>query len=359
MDYYSKYLKYKKKYLELKGGAQFINFLEEINNIDEDIKNILNNWKELNKDELTKINDVDIRTYFKYIILDEVLCPFIHDKFIMEKYYNIIHTLFDHIEELINNIVNSLNNIKKERELENIKVIAPGDSPYKIVKIIQKLDLAPFCEFIQFPASKLGRTAGVLDMSEEQYNSMNQKKYKYIEKKLPDDFNSVVFIDFIASASGIKNILEIYKKKLEEKKLTNTEDINTIDELIKIITEDKGKYTLSLRSNVFFNNYVININNNEHLFATNERNDLRCIQTFETYNEEELILPFNNIRCELFIYAYIIFELNKEKVSKILKDPAFINEIQILYNTQKFISRQLARKIRFPDFKVYDVINSK
>jgi len=69
-------------------------------------------------------------------------------------------------------------------------------------------------------------------------------------------------------------------------------------------------------------------------------------------------LPFNNIRCELFIYAYIIFELNKEKVSKILKDPAFINEIQT--NTQKFISRQLARKVRFPDFKVYDeILNNK
>jgi hypothetical protein len=342
-------------------SSEFINFLEEINNIDKNIKNILNNWKELNKDDLVKINDVDIRTYFQYIILDEVLCPFVTKKRIYftgdeladqldrKQYYNIINTVLNDINRSIVLVVEQLNKIKTNRNLDSIIVIAPGDSPYKIVKIIQKLNLAPFCTFIDFPASSLGK------INDE---FIKIKMENYMKEKLPININSIVFMDFFFRGKSMKYILEIYKKKIDEKELTNTEDINTINKLLQLIKD--SQYHVS--KNIFLNNelvknYFINIEGESNIFMDAEINDLRCIQKFKTYDEEELKLPFNNIRCELFIYAYIIFKLNKEKVNEILKDRTFIDNLQEQANTEHFISRQIARKIRFPNLKTMSVEN--
>ena len=96
--------------------------------------------------------------------------------------------------------------------------------------------------------------------------------------------------------------------------------------------------------------YIIPINISNH-FNEVETYNLRCVQSYETYEKKDLILNYNIIICELFVYAYIIYYLKKDVVNKLLNSKEFNNELNHLQNNEYYKKRRESRNILKPKWQ--------
>jgi hypothetical protein len=271
--------------------------------------------------EYIKLLDQDtVKRYFTYIILEDIL-----DNYSYYEFPGRIINNFNNFNLYIEFLIKKINRIKTKRNIQKLIIVAPGDTPSKIIKFVKKLNLCPECEFISFPASGIKQT----------YDEEKEKrKYEYIKNFLPDDIESVVLFDYIFSGSGLNSLINIYEKKFND------------------IHIDKSEIITRMRQDVISRGglYIIPINISNH-FNEAETYNLRCVQSYETYEKKDLILNYNLTRCELFVYAYIIYYLKKDVVNKLLNSKEFNNELNHLQNNEYYKKRRESRNILKPKWQ--------
>ena len=279
MNYYKKYIKYKKKYLKKKGGALDVinnntNMLNKINNINDindlstkNITEFMKNIEKINEEQLNIMNKQDILIQ-KYIIdipelfekinkryqLLEELFIIIENNFILDKIENIIKLINDlnnNIEELIKNF------IKNDFNSENIFI---EDCEKKINNILNKNSINFYETYIN--------------------------EYSILEFKLlilyldyPINYYKDIFIfikDFLIN-SNINIEKNLYKDNIFIKKINNFLNDKYIFEKIEnyLINNLNNNYEKNIWINNLDNdnkpkslNYIKNINDIYYIYNT-------------------------------------------------------------------------------------------
>ena len=141
-------------------------------------------------------------------------------KFIFNKQFNLDNNLILNLADLMiniffiskksdiylfiincNNIANKLNSLAINNKLY---VLCPGDSPYKIIKYLEEINLCPNCIFISFPLSR-----GIVTL----------QTYQYISNYLPDDLCNFVVLDYIESGYTLSMIYNSFLYKIKKNKI--------------------------------------------------------------------------------------------------------------------------------------------
>ncbi len=149
MNYLDKYLKYKQKYLQLKGG----NFVvpQEIMN-KEQIINLVNKYPE----------EINCKFTSQYALL-----PLYHTPQQVENYKNMIIDLFK-------KIIEGIKSYQAENIFTPITIVTVGNTPYKITRLIELFGNIKNINFIYLPFSgsfnkiKKGCTCGTIDYFERE-----------------------------------------------------------------------------------------------------------------------------------------------------------------------------------------------
>jgi len=166
MNYLDKYLKYKQKYLQLKGG----NFVvpQEIMN-KEQIINLVNKYPE----------EINCQFTSQYALL-----PLYHTPQQVENYKNMIIDLFK-------KIIEGIKSYQAENIFTPITIVTVGNTPYKITRLIELFGNIKNINFIYLPFSgsfnkiKKECTCGTIDYFEREL-----KKNPNITGNFPSDRNS-------------------------------------------------------------------------------------------------------------------------------------------------------------------------
>jgi len=283
MSYQSKYLKYKAKYLKLKnlhGGNTAIDLLYR---------------STLTEEELTTVMTHIYRLYdFKF-----------EDQTKFDNLFTNFITGCERIAQIIN-------------EKAIINVIAPGDSPAKIVKYLQRNNLCPNCNFISFSLSEVYYYT-------YETNADPNKLYNYLAIKLPsDNLDNTVIMDYVARGGAIKGIANTYSIKLDNKKFADkllAELVNVIKNLSKNLLKEDGDDIELLDPihiidiHFYFYGYGIT-----HFLISAEDINTRCMpknEKFEVINEAE----FKSYGCDFFVYMTILHKMyGGERLFKIIDD---------------------------------------
>ena len=114
---------------------------------------------------------------------------------------------FDEIRDFVSGCKKIQDKIEKRiREITDgskLYIIAPGDSPSKIINYLQKNKMYDRCEYISFPLS---------NMVGNEDNRRNYKhSVKYIASFLPLLSSNFLIIDYVARGSTIKGIINGFK----------------------------------------------------------------------------------------------------------------------------------------------------
>jgi hypothetical protein len=194
------------------------------------------------------------------------------------------------------------------------QVIAPGDSPYKVVKYIQLKKLCPDCNFIIFPIS------GVL--YDEFNNNKSIKLFNFLDNYLPkDNLDKIMIIDYIYYGNTINAFIQYYNSKRSKiyrpftSKLQSELDIIiSVDPEERILIDDTSmpkpiQHIINI--GYFFNKITSN------LMEFGETNNTRCLPKNEEYEMLD-ISSFDAIGCLFFIYTAILYTINKRLVNIIL-----------------------------------------
>lgn len=228
--------------------------------------------------------------------------------------------------ETCNYIALKLNNLSKNIKLN---VICPGDSPVKIIRYLEKLNLCPNCNFINFSLSR---------------SMVNENTYNYIGDFIPDNYCNIVILDLIDSGYTLTMIYNAMKDKISKnKKLNNEENKLCLQQIgicfsnyiIKIYPNLKNKISDELKINrsiyqIMDEKYcslnfkfLLNILDywgwrKSGIFAWAENYNARCIVKNEEHIKlnDDFIKNINTFGCDFFIYLMILCKKNYEFVKK-------------------------------------------
>ena len=140
------------------------------------------------------------------------------------------------IPKILDNFINGCNTISrilneraeplKVRGDQYLKVVCPGDSPYKVMRYLRLNRLCPNCKFISFPMSN---TVSIGD----------EDNVNYLNPILPDDLKGTVFMDYFKRGSTYAAILNTYKHKFYEGKISVREyDLLDVSDGIDVTNPD-------------------------------------------------------------------------------------------------------------------------
>lgn len=235
IDYKEKYIKYKNKYLMLKGGKvnnfyidnlkiEIINKLKLIGpftdlNISTVIKNII-----IKKSIDVDINKIDDNEYIKTL-----------------SYYKILKDFYKGTQLLINKI----DNAKKKSENKKLNIIAPGDSPIKPIiymLIYDKINNYNIFNNINLYCFPLSLQLNNISMIEEFKKYINEKLKLLIDEKknIREEY-----LCFINSKENNPNIIDGVDDKDEDEEEDEDEDnysIGTADDSQALKREIINKY---------------------------------------------------------------------------------------------------------------------
>lgn len=258
--------------------------------------NIKNNIYKLNKNEILKLIYI---AYGMYILINK------------KNIYIFIENCF-----LISTKLNMLSKNKK------LYVICPGDSPTKIVKFLQILNLCPNCIFINFPFSR---------------GQYNEKTFKYVANFIPDNFDNIIILDLIVSGETISVIYNSLKYKLEKNNKIKTKENLLNLELIGICFSNiilniypNFKYKIMDNLNVIYSSFHLMNEFVEHKFIINiadywmdwdsfgisEYYNSRCIMSNPEHIKinEDVINSYDSFGCNFFVYLMILSYKNYDIV---------------------------------------------
>lgn len=222
-------------------------------------------------------------------------------------------------------LVNMLNSKQQDTNGKKLYVIAPGDSPFRLIYFIMKLKLCPNVEFIIFPLS---------DMVTNMYE---KSVMVYIESYLPEvdcfDSTQFVLLDYIARGSTIYAILIAMTHKYNNIKGNfNKFDSDCSIDLSKIFNYKSNTMHLSYAEHPPppSTKHVINVS---HFFKTKcidllieSPNDKRCIPVSgvgypipehkTNWIESEICMDG-----KILVHICVIFHLYYESIKEHLNPP--------------------------------------
>ena len=287
--YKNKYLKYKKKYLELKNIKIGGNNNDIINNNNNNNIEIFDEYKNISKKEYFELMEYGFENGY---------------------YWSDVPKYFikgcDELEI-------KLNEIKNEKKAKKLYILCPGDSSYKIVKYFEKLSLCKFCEFAIFPFSRPYKN---------EYNP--ETTFRYLKKYIPDDYSNLVILDSVYFGTTIKMILDSMiiknqQNKTQEYYENNNKIINKIYETCGIFDDEKKKIIPD-------NNYIIDLYRymsapylEDYLFVS-EMHGIRCVPEFREHDHENInLLDHDKTGCDYFIKMMILSKLYYNWYNEYLK----------------------------------------
>ena len=211
------------------------------------------------------------------------------------------------IKQFVNGCLRIKKYLNKRAGENKLTVIAPGDSPSKIVKFLEKTKSCPNCVFISFPISGIGGSDG------NKTEKDNQKIKEYIKTQLPKTLaiENTVFMDFINSGDTLQHIIisckEKYKispviiKKILYELDFSYHEMSTyfINKEIKLPPYKNKKYILNCRS--FFNGNIY------YLMAA-ENTNTRCLPKYNPIHpSKNVTINSSKTGCNKFVANAIIF----------------------------------------------------
>lgn len=320
MDYYKKYVKYKKKYLDLKikdevdvSGIKIkkIEFKKEkyFDSMIKTVNKIPMN-RIINKSDLKKINNSDLKNLVEYIALEFV------DKHspLYEKY-----SLYE-FGEKINIIPN------------NSLVICPGNSPYKIVKIIELMFMTEKDTYIingktkriRFLCFPLSRPEGKFN-----FEDVSSKFKLFLDKHDLFEYDNYIYFDHIDSGQTYNYVSQLLRNYFSGK------DVKLQKMPLKKIFKDDSHF----------------------FFLYNDYHNDRCVA--KNY-ESDFYKQMDNLRrCNIVIInMYYVFNENK-KILEIIKKLEKENKIGKKYvaSFKNKIHDKFIKKIKIYDGSTNKIIN--
>ena len=217
----------------------------------------------------------------------------------------------DDIKNFVSGCNKIAENLNKKSESEKLIVIAPGDSPSKIVKYIQTQNLCKNCIFISFSLSKIDDILSDPTIDPKLY----PKAVDYIKGFLPVNDN-VVIIDFISQGSTMKAISDAYRNKARELGAPGRFDFPdkiTIEKTADEIAQGNKLHILS-ENIISESSRIIHLKEENSLKSQEFKNIIEITQYFGKstylYNSD-----LSNTRCIIKnnIYEKLLAEQNYER----------------------------------------------
>ena len=278
----------------------------------------------LNIMEKNKKNIISLIQKDNYKLKDSKILELInlaYEMFLLEEKSDIYRFI-----ETCEYIAIKLNSLSEKNKLY---VICPGDSPVKIIRYLEQLNLCPNCKFINFPISR-----GVV----------NDNSYNYISSYIPDDFCNIIILDLIDTGYTLTMIYNSLKTKIiNNNKINNDLNKKCLEQIgicftnyiIKLYPNLKNKINMELNINrgIFpimeenycnFNyKYILNILdywgwNRAGIFAYAENFNARCIVQNEKHEilTDDLKNNINTFGCDFFVFLMVLCQKNYIFVKK-------------------------------------------
>jgi len=184
-------------------------------------------------------------------------------------------------------------------ENEIVNVIAPGDSPSKIIKYIQIKNLCESCTFYSFAASDLGFAGSTIE---------------YLKKVLPkNNLEKTIIIDYIVSGRSIFEILDAYRE------MEHLQFADSIERQFRTRNDVEPLNIISI------NNYF---KDSIGFLTYAESSKTRCLPKKTNYVDDDQTI-FNSNGCSFFIYFAILYDNFKLAINDIISNILKNNTIHI------------------------------
>ena len=229
--------------------------------------------------------------------------------------------------EDIQSFIIGCNRIKDKLDLFDgqINVIAPGDSPAKIIKYFKRLNLCPRCRFISIPLTGMNYETDITRAFRD------HRVIEYIKDFLPrTNLLNTVIIDYIETGSAIRAIANAFwNLSLSVEEQTNR--ITLIRRIFYSLRQNTYIFNTSIdlsrriKDKIFKPN-LLNIRNyfdgNIEYLRDAERTNNRCMEKYKPWEPNDIYTytSYELLGCDIFVYITILYTLYKTKIEIILSN---------------------------------------